>query len=285
MSDTISKQVTRTRGEISRAECQRDPIFLLQVRRTAGVADDFKDEVEWDYDAESYRYKRRKVTEEYLIKNDMLLTYWDVESVWMYREEAEAEAKRREYYYGKKGMNWRVYSVRAEESLVDLLNSSDIPSNQGEAAKCKAGLMAMFIRKEKETKAAHDSTIQQMTGVAARLREALEEVREEIDAWQELGAAVSCIRVIVDEALSSHTEDTGLQKVRVWNDGVPPDFIGRESALIVVEIPSPFSGVNVVGYTSIRWNGERWSHNEVYRARRWIEIPLPGITDGGDQDA
>lgn len=58
-----------------------------------------------------------------------------------------------------------------------------------------------------------------------------------------------------------------------WTDGVPPEFLGQDKALIVVELPSRFSGVNVVSYRCISWLGESWSDKEVFRARRWMLIP------------
>lgn len=116
----------KTRGQIAREECNSDPIFLLQVRRTQGISEEYHGEIEWDSDAESYRYKGRKVSEDYLAKNDMLLTYWATEYVFMYREEAEAEAKRREYYYGKQWVNWRAYCVCARGALVNVLELKDI---------------------------------------------------------------------------------------------------------------------------------------------------------------
>lgn len=59
-----------------------------------------------------------------------------------------------------------------------------------------------------------------------------------------------------------------------WTDGAPPE-LGEDMALVVVELPSRFSGTHLVYYRCIEWTGEDWSDKEVYRARRWMRIPLP----------
>jgi hypothetical protein len=115
----------KTRVQIAKRECTTDPIFLMQTRQILGVNEEYHGEIEYDSDAESYRYKGRKVSESYLIKNDMLITAWRVEGVYLTREEAEAEGKRRSYYYGKKGQDWRVYCVCARGELAKLLISAD----------------------------------------------------------------------------------------------------------------------------------------------------------------
>lgn len=48
-------------------------------------------------------------------------TTWDG-GVWFTREEAEAEGERRDYYYGRKGKDWRVFCVCAQGELEELLN-------------------------------------------------------------------------------------------------------------------------------------------------------------------
>lgn len=60
-----------------------------------------------------------------------------------------------------------------------------------------------------------------------------------------------------------------------WTDGAPPELLGAGKALVVVELPSRFIGTNLVYYRCIEWTGEDWSDKEVYRARRWMRIPLP----------
>lgn len=60
-----------------------------------------------------------------------------------------------------------------------------------------------------------------------------------------------------------------------WVDGAPPEFLDQDEVLVVVELPSRFSGVNVVSYRCSSWLGEKWSDKEVYRARRWMMIRLP----------
>ena len=69
------------------AEATRDPIFLLEVRREEGGP--------WVVDYGS--------------------------GVWMTRQEAEDYAMRREYHYGKQGLDWRVYCCCAEGKLATLL--------------------------------------------------------------------------------------------------------------------------------------------------------------------
>ena len=68
-----------------------------------------------------------------------------------------------------------------------------------------------------------------------------------------------------------------------WKEGTPPEFIGQKHALVAVELPSRFSGVNVVSYRCVRWLGECWSDKEVFRARRWMEIPLPNANETTEQ--
>lgn len=93
------------------------------------------------------------------------------------------------------------------------------------------------------------------------------------------GECLNCGHI---EALST-TSETAVQP-QVWIDGAPPDFTGQDRVLVVVELPSLFFGVNVVGYMCSQWLGESWSRNEVYRASRWMQIPLPpGIKDGREE--
>lgn len=78
--------MTKTRSEISREEMTRDPIFLLQTTRGRGA--------------------------------------WTVHSVWLTREEAEADGYRA---YGPegKGKSWMVYCICANGTLADVLKTAD----------------------------------------------------------------------------------------------------------------------------------------------------------------
>lgn len=61
-----------------------------------------------------------------------------------------------------------------------------------------------------------------------------------------------------------------------WTDGAPPDFWGYSRVLVVLELPSMFGEESSrYRYTGVFWTGTSWSSKEVYRARRWMEIPLP----------
>lgn len=83
----------------------------------------------------------------------------------------------------------------------------------------------------------------------------------------------------ISKALEGSTSETAVQPTG-WIDGPPPEFEGEDEVLIVAELPSLFSGVNVVAYMCSQWLGASWSRNEVYRASRWMRVPLPGIKDG-----
>lgn len=92
-----------TRGDVARPEMTRDPIFLLQVSRT----------------------KRGPHSDEY---DDDDCDWWDTESVWFTREEAEAFAKAHAYRWPN---GWRVYCTCAEGELASLLRErSDTPTGK-----------------------------------------------------------------------------------------------------------------------------------------------------------
>ena len=76
-------------------EGTRDPIFLLQVKRT--IIGDITDDCDYE------------------------VNYWDTERVYFTREEAEAYAESRPYHYGKNGDGWRVYCTNSEGQLAELL--------------------------------------------------------------------------------------------------------------------------------------------------------------------
>ena len=61
---------------------------------------------------------------DYLFDHGLARREWTTHSggVWFTREEAEAEAERRGYFYGRKGKDWRVYCVPAHGELAKLLD-------------------------------------------------------------------------------------------------------------------------------------------------------------------
>lgn len=101
-------------------ECTRDPIFLFQVRRwrllhepDGFLLDDEGDLVHVD-DPEG----TPAPSVDDLLSMECAFAWWETESVWLTREEAEAYGKARHYNYTS---GWRVYCVCAEGRLGELL--------------------------------------------------------------------------------------------------------------------------------------------------------------------
>lgn len=132
-----------THRERSAAECTQDAIFLLQTRRLQLL------DVPHDEDSEHFDFTDGIITRIKDADGDLkephetieltqwmredfstsigdapcVVEFWETESVWLDRAEAEAWAKAHAYrwQYG-----WRVYSVPAKGYLVPLLRSQDV---------------------------------------------------------------------------------------------------------------------------------------------------------------
>jgi len=106
-------------------ECTRDPIFLLQTRKLIYHTDKMDDELNCDVD-DDYRYTDKEtgkaVDDDEMIERELAASYWETESVWYSREEAEAYGRRRHYHYGKEDRDWKVYCVCCEGELQTILN-------------------------------------------------------------------------------------------------------------------------------------------------------------------
>jgi hypothetical protein len=85
------------RDEQRKATLLQDPIFLLQIAFHKTDEDD----------------------------NDQQETNWHTDRVFATAEEAQAFAQARNYDYGTRGRDWRVYSVPAVGILADLLNKPE----------------------------------------------------------------------------------------------------------------------------------------------------------------
>lgn len=105
-------------------ECTRDPIFLLQVRRyrLLGVPEGHEMDDEGDVWAKSPigPAEPDRLTVDDLLSFEAAVAWWETESVYLTREEAEAYGQRRAYNYRD---GWRVYCVCAEGRLGDLLRA------------------------------------------------------------------------------------------------------------------------------------------------------------------
>lgn len=119
MNATITTQAEMHRRRC-REECQQDVIFLLRIRRfSIGILPsgyDYSDEHEGIVDAQG-----QLVTEQDMINEGFAFEWWDVDSVWLDRAEAEAFAESKAYNYGEKNKGWQVYGVSARGALATLL--------------------------------------------------------------------------------------------------------------------------------------------------------------------
>lgn len=110
-------------------ECNRDPIFLFQVRRTVFFSEGYHHfGLEWDSDAEAVinEETKKEVSDDELVEMGLAKRYWETESVWFDRLEAEGFGRRTQYNYpGKEGVGWRVYCVCAEGELAEVLKLHD----------------------------------------------------------------------------------------------------------------------------------------------------------------
>lgn len=59
-----------------------------------------------------------------------------------------------------------------------------------------------------------------------------------------------------------------------WIDGAPPDFSGQDRVWILAEVPARWKA-GYAGYKCFYWLVDHWTDKEVYRARRWMRLPLP----------
>lgn len=100
-------------------ECTRDPIFLFQRRRWNLV--DVPEGHELCAEGAVYPKDRPDadaLTVDELKDLEAVVTWWETESVWLSREEAEDYGRRRAYNYRD---GWRVFCVCAEGRLGELL--------------------------------------------------------------------------------------------------------------------------------------------------------------------
>jgi hypothetical protein len=155
MTEKLTRHLTR-----KNRECTQSPIFLLQTGEVVTNCETnlfehvkYIDEDEWvELNPEDGRDGPDKLYEEkpdcpedieewencgkdpeknYILNiNEYILemSYGDIKwtthsgGVWFTREEAEEEATRRSYNYGRKGRNWRVYCVPAHGVLAEILH-------------------------------------------------------------------------------------------------------------------------------------------------------------------
>jgi hypothetical protein len=122
---TSESQKHRQRCE---RECTRDVIFLLQVRRTNIYA--LPDGCEFNDGPVRYEDEDgNRLPEPIEVSLDELrdaggyvFDYWDTESVWLDRDEAEAFAKAHEYNYCN---GWRVYGMPSYGDLAAMLRGQE----------------------------------------------------------------------------------------------------------------------------------------------------------------
>lgn len=107
------------------SEITRDPIYLLQVRRVNVVEE--PEDAEWDGDnwiqGDLESEDSKILSEDDLIKQECAIVYWETESVWFTRDEAEIWGASHSYRFGegRKGIDWQVYCLCAEGELAKLL--------------------------------------------------------------------------------------------------------------------------------------------------------------------
>lgn len=129
--------------ERCQAECNRDVMFLLQVKRwqLIGSPDDH-------FQVDGSVYPNDPCDSPALSWDELAnmticvgnadlpcaIFSWDTEGVWLDREEAESFAKSHEYNYRN---GWQVYGIPANGQLAELLRSapSPAPLQHGEVGK------------------------------------------------------------------------------------------------------------------------------------------------------
>lgn len=129
----------KTHRQRCEEECTRDVIFLFQVchRRITHLPDGIEpsdDGLERVEDEDGNELPEPvEVTMDELRKMEgnygepFISEQWFTEGVWLDREEAERFGTRRDYRYGVKGKDWRVYGVPANGELAKLLQANGDP--------------------------------------------------------------------------------------------------------------------------------------------------------------
>lgn len=177
----------KTRKEIAQQEATRDPIFLLQTRQVV-IKSAY---LEYDSDTEKYietdlyagDEPESYTLEELLEKgDDWAEVFWNTDLVFFTRDEAEGEAERRSYHYGRKGIDWRVYCVCAEGELKDILNGAGEMQKEIKKLQKLVEYWACDIRNQEKEDHQHEiksqvSTITQLIDAAEELRDLMEGVR------------------------------------------------------------------------------------------------------------
>ncbi len=121
----------KTREEMSKEEMLADPIFLFQTRRVTPTEEyyfgdyDYCSDCEAVYHGTTERHEDEHQSENYeppsddeLIKDGVLLEYWETRSVFYSREEGNEFGRKNSHNYDK----WRVYSVPALGYLKEKLS-------------------------------------------------------------------------------------------------------------------------------------------------------------------
>jgi hypothetical protein len=108
------------------AESTQNPIWLFQTRHVE--VPDMISGVYYDDDEECYCEPQwngdgKPISDKELIDDGYAIEYWQTESVWISREEAEGWGEQHSYDYGKKDEEWRVYCVCAKGELAKILDA------------------------------------------------------------------------------------------------------------------------------------------------------------------
>lgn len=113
-------------------EITRNPIFLLQSRQIIMTGEPKNA----NFDGENWVVNGgteddyMSLTEDDLIEQECATPYWQTESVWFTRQEAERWAINHSYRFGngRRGVDWQVYCLCAEGELAELLKQHTIES-------------------------------------------------------------------------------------------------------------------------------------------------------------
>jgi len=104
-------------------EATRDPVYVLQIKRFIV----FKDPDGYSYDGEGFvrddadpEADDPYLTDKELVSKECAFEYWESESVWFTRDEAEGWAERHAYRFPS---GWQVYCMCAEGRLSELLKA------------------------------------------------------------------------------------------------------------------------------------------------------------------
>lgn len=106
----------KSRIETAREEITQNPIFLLQRRRLVVFP---SNEITYEGDCCYDAVTKVTLSENDLLRRELAVSYWDTVTVFLTREDATEYAEARNYDFGRKNIDWRVYCIPCNGKLAE----------------------------------------------------------------------------------------------------------------------------------------------------------------------